>query len=341
MEIGIDSFVALAPHPVTGEFRGAPERIRDLLEEIQLADESGVQVFGIGEHHRREFVDAAPAVLLAAAAARTKKIRLTSAVTVLSAADPVRVFQEFATLDLISGGRAEIVAGRGSFTDAYPLFGLDLRDYDALFTEKLGLLLELRAKETVTWNGKFRSPLRGAGVFPRPVQERLPIWIGVGGTPESFARAGALGLPLMVAIIGGQPRRFRPLVDLYREAGKQAGHSPEKLKVGVHMLGYLADSQRKAEDDFFPGYARTFTNIGRERGWPPVTRAHFEALLAPDGAMLVGTPEHVAEKIHRTAAALGGIDRLTLQMSVADLSHRDTLSAIALIGGRLIPELES
>ncbi|MES2997374.1 MAG: Atu2307/SP_0267 family LLM class monooxygenase [Verrucomicrobiota bacterium] len=339
MQIGIDSFVALAPHPVTGRIREAPERIRDLLEEMEHADKVGVEVFGIGEHHRKEFADAAPAVLLAAAAARTKNIRLTSAVTVLSAADPVRVFQEFATLDLISNGRAEIVAGRGSFTEAFPLFGLNLEDYDSLFAEKLELLLELRDKEIISWSGKHRAPLRHAGVFPRPLQNPLPVWVGVGGTPTSFARAGTLGLPLMVAIIGGEPRRFRPLINLYREAGKQAGHAPEKLKVGVHMLGYLAETNAQAAEDFFPGYARTFTRIGKERGWDVITRDHFDALLAPDGALLVGNAETVAEKIARFDQQLGGIDRLTLQMSVADLCHERTLSAIGLAGEKLIPLL--
>jgi probable LLM family oxidoreductase len=296
MEIGIDSFVALEPDLKTGKLRGAPERIHDLLEEIERADLVGVDAFGIGEHHRKEFADSAPVVLLAAAAARTRNIRLASAVTVLSAADPVRVFQEFATLDLISGGRAEIIAGRGSFIDAYPLFGLDLEDYDSLFIEKLELLLKLRDSETVTWSGKHRPALKNAGVYPRPIQNPLPVWIGVGGTPESFARAGTLGLPLMVAIIGGEPKRFRPLVDLYRQAADKAGHDPATLKIGVHALGYLAETNTRTADDFFPRYARTFTQIGRERGWPPVTRRQFDALLGPDGALLVGDPNCVAEK---------------------------------------------
>jgi probable LLM family oxidoreductase len=339
MEIGIDSFVALEPDLKTGKLRGAPERIHDLLEEIERADLVGVDAFGIGEHHRKEFADSAPVVLLAAAAARTRNIRLASAVTVLSAADPVRVFQEFATLDLISGGRAEIIAGRGSFIDAYPLFGLDLEDYDSLFIEKLELLLKLRDSETVTWSGKHRPALKNAGVYPRPIQNPLPVWIGVGGTPESFARAGTLGLPLMVAIIGGEPKRFRPLVDLYRQAADQAGHDPATLKVGVHALAYLAETNARAADDFFPGYARTFTQIGRERGWPPVTRRQFDGLLSPDGALLVGDPASVAEKIARFDHQLGGISRLSLQMSVADLSHENTLDAIDLIGSELIPKL--
>lgn len=335
MQIGIDSFVALAPHPVTGKLRSAAERIGHLLEEMEMADRVGVDVFGIGEHHRKEFADSAPSVLLAAAAARTKRLRLASAVTVLSADDPVRVFQQFATIDLISQGRIEMVVGRGSFVDAYPLFGLSLDNYDALFAEKLDLLLKLREQEIITWSGKFRPPLHQAGVYPRPVQNPLPVWIGVGGTPASFVRAGTLGLPLMVAIIGGHPKRFRSLIDLYRQAGKQAGHAEEKLKVGVHMLGYLAETDTQAADDFYPGYARTFTNIGKERGWPPVTRSHFEALLEPGGALLVGTPDVVAEKIRQVNQDLGGIDRLTLQISVADLDHEQTLSTIALAGEKL------
>jgi probable LLM family oxidoreductase len=276
-------------------------------------------------------------MILAAAAARTRRIRLTSAVTVLSAADPVRVFQEFATLDLLSNGRAEIVAGRGSFIEAFPLFGLELKDYDSLFAEKLELLLKIRDNTYVHWSGKHRAPLTGQGVYPRPLQNPLPVWLGVGGTPGSFIRAGTLGLPLMVAIIGGEPHRFRPLIDRYRWAGSRAGHSPEQLKVGVHSLGYVADSSTTAEDEFFPGYARSFTEIGRERGWPPTTRAHFDAQLGPTGALLVGDPETVAEKILRVNESLGGISRLTFQMSVADLPHAKLMRAIELIGTRVVP----
>ncbi len=276
-------------------------------------------------------------MILAAAAARTRRIRLTSAVTVLSAADPVRVFQEFATLDLLSKGRAEMVVGRGSFIEAFPLFGLDLEDYDSLFAEKLELLLKIRENTYVHWSGKHRAPLTGQGVYPRPLQNPLPVWLGVGGTPGSFIRAGTLGLPLMVAIIGGEPHRFRPLIDRYRWAGSRAGHSPEQLKVGVHSLGYVADSSTTAEDEFFPGYARSFTEIGRERGWPPMTRAHFDAQLGPTGALLVGDPETVAEKILRVNESLGGISRLTFQMSVADLPHAKLMRAIELIGTRVAP----
>ncbi len=300
-----------------------------------------MDVFGIGEHHRREFLDSAPPVILAAAAARTNRIRLTSAVTVLSAADPVRVFQQFATLDLLSQGRAEMVVGRGSFIESFPLFGLQLEDYDSLFSEKLDLLLNIRENELVHWSGKHRAPLTGQGVYPRPMQNPFPIWLGVGGTPESFARAGRLGLPLMVAIIGGETRRFRPLVDLYREAGRRAGCKPEQLKVGVHALGYVANTTQQAVDDFFPGYAKAFTEIGKERGWPPVTRAHFNALLGPHGALMVGNPEAVAEKILEHSRALGGISRISFQMDVASLPHAKLMQAIELIGTRVAPILRA
>jgi probable LLM family oxidoreductase len=337
MEIGVDSFVAATVDRATGQAIDPARHLSELLEAITLADEVGLDVFGIGEHHRREFLDSAPTVILAAAAARTRRIRLTSAVTVLSAADPVRVFQEFATLDLLSQGRAEIVAGRGSFIEAFPLFGLDLEDYDSLFAENLDLLLKIREQTHVHWSGRHRAPLTGQGVYPRPLQDPLPVWLGVGGTPASFVRAGNLGLPLMVAIIGGEHRRFRPLIDRYREAGLRAGHSPEKLKVGIHSLGYVADNAVRAANEFFPGYARSFTEIGKERGWPPTTRAHFDAQLGPTGALLVGDPETVAEKILRVNESLGGISRLTFQMSVAALPHTKLMHAIELLGTRVAP----
>jgi len=337
MEIGVDSFVAPTIDPKTGQAIEPARHLDELLDAVTLADEAGLDVFGIGEHHRREFLDSAPAVILAAAAARTKRIRLTSAVTVLSAADPVRVFQQFATLDLLSNGRAEIVVGRGSFIEAFPLFGLELEDYDSLFAEKLDLLLQIRKHTHVHWSGKHRPSLNGEGVYPRPVQNPLPVWLGVGGTPASFARAGALGLPLMVAIIGGEHRRFRPLIDLYREAGLGAGHSLDQLKVGVHSLGYVAEDFATAADDFFPGYADSFTQIGKERGWPPTTRAHFNAQLGPTGALLVGDPETVVEKILQVNEALGGISRLTFQMSVAALPHAKMLRAIELLGTQVAP----
>lgn len=281
MQLGVDSFAA-APAGADSAIDGA-EAMRELLARVEQADQVGLDVFGIGEHHRKEFLDSAPTVILGAMAARTRRIRLTSAVTVLSAADPVRVFQQFATLDLIAGGRVDMVVGRvdmvvggGSFIEAFPLFGLNLDDYDALFAEKLDLLLTIRAHEHVEWTGIYRPALTGQGVYPRPLQPLLPIWLGVGGTPASFVRAGTLGLPLMVAIIGGETHRFRPLVDLYRDAGRRAGYPPEQLQVGLHSLGYVAPTTQEAIDDFYPGYARTFTRIGRERGWPPVTRAQFD-----------------------------------------------------------------
>jgi probable LLM family oxidoreductase len=341
IQIGIDSFIATLANPVTGVLVDPVERLRNLLEEVELADKVGLDVFGIGEHHREEFLDSAPVVILAAAAARTTRIRLASAVTVLSATDPVRVFQEFATLDLISQGRAEIVAGRGSFTEAYPLFGLDLRDYDTLFSEKLDLLLKIRENLRVHWSGKHRPPLTGQAVYPRPLQNPLPVWIGVGGTPASFARAGALGLPLMIAIIGGEPHRFRPLVDLYRETGRRAGHPPESLKVGIHALGYVADTSAQASDDYFPGYARMFTEIGKERGWPPTRRSHFDALLGPTGALIIGDARTVAEKILHFNEVLGGISRLNMQMSPGTLPHAQALRGIELLGRQVAPLVRS
>jgi probable LLM family oxidoreductase len=339
VEVGIDSFApADAQEGVEGA-RASSLTLRNLIAQIERADEVGLDVFGIGEHHRRDYLDSAPPVILAAAAARTKNIRLTSAVTVLSAADPVRVFQSFATLDLISEGRAEMVVGRGSFIDAYPLFGLSLGDYDALFAEKLELLLKIRAAERVTWSGRFRPALTNQGVYPRPLQDPLPVWIGVGGTPESFARAGVLGLPLMVAIIGGETRNFAPLVRLYREAGREAGHDPARLKVGMHALGYVAETTQEAIDDFFPGYAAAFTRIGKERGWPPTTRAQFDAVRGPRGALLVGNPEEVAEKILRHSEALGGLARVTFQMGVAEMPHAKHMAAIDLIAARVRPVL--
>ena len=339
MQIGIDSFVATRKDPVTGIAPNASERLRDLLEEIEHADQAGVDAFGVGEHHRQDFADSAPSVILAAAAARTRKICLTSAVTVLSAADPVRVFQDFATLDLISNGRAEIIAGRGSFTEAYSLFGLKLEDYDSLFAEKLDLLLKLREHPTIHWSGVHRPALTGQGVYPRPLQNPLPVWLGVGGTPESFARAGLLGLPLMVAIIGGEPRRFRPLIDLYREAGRRAGFSSDQLKVGVHALGYVADSTQKAADEFFPGWAESFTQIGKERGWRPVTRAQFDASRGPDGPYLIGDAATVAEKLLALNETFGGLSRVSFQMSVSALPHAQTLRAIELLGSQVAPAI--
>lgn len=339
MEIGIDSFAASNSGNENGV--NGQRAMKELLERIELADKAGLHVFGIGEHHRKEFMDSAPTIILAAAAARTKNIRLTSAVTVLSAADPVRVFQNFATLDLVSEGRAELVVGRGSFIEAFPLFGYHLEDYDALFSEKLDLLLNIRKNEVVNWSGKFRASLNNQAIYPRPVQEQIPIWLGVGGTPESFIRAGSLGLPLMVAVIGGETHRFRPLIDLYREAGAKAGYSPEQLKVGLHSLGYVANNTEEAVNDYFPGYAETFTRIGKERGWPPVTRNRFDAQVGPTGALVVGGPEEVAEKILRHSKSLGGISRFTFQMDNAGLSREKLLQSIELIGRKVIPLVNS
>jgi probable LLM family oxidoreductase len=334
VQIGIDSFAA-ATH--TGNPIDSTNAINELLQRIVHADKCGLDIFGIGEHHRKEFLDSAPTVILAAAAALTKRIRLTSAVTVLSAADPVRVFQNFATLDLVSNGRAEMVVGRGSFIESYPLFGLNLQDYDELFAEKLELLLNINNNEFVNWSGKFRATLKNQPVYPRPLQNPLPVWLGVGGTPESFVRAGTLGLPLMVAVIGGETHRFKPLVDMYRQAGEKAGHSPEQLKVGLHSLGYIANTTDEAIADFYPGYAKTFAQIGKERGWPPVTKAHFDAQAGVNGALIVGSPKDVAEKILRHSQALGGISRITFQMDTAELSHPKLLQSIELLGTQVAP----
>jgi probable LLM family oxidoreductase len=337
MEIGIDSFAATGNLYSALDAQGNIDAMEQLLARIEFADRAGLDVFGIGEHHRKEFLDSATSVILAAAAARTTNIRLSSAVTVLSAADPVRLFQQFATLDIISKGRAEMVVGRGSSIEAFPLFGFSLQDYDALFAEKLGLLLQVRDSETVTWSGRFRAPLHEQAIYPRPVQQPLPVWLGVGGTPASFARAGTLGLPLMVAIIGGDTERFRPLVDLYRKAGREAGFPAEELKVGIHSLGYVADTTEEAAETYYPGYKETFTKLGRERGWPPVTRPGFDAQRGPRGAYLIGSPEVVAEKIIRHSEALGGVSRFTFQMDNAGLSHEQLMKAIALIGEKVKP----
>ncbi|MEM6395116.1 MAG: Atu2307/SP_0267 family LLM class monooxygenase [Bacteroidota bacterium] len=334
MEIGIDSFAAASP---TYQAEDNAQLLEELLQRIEVADQVGIDVFSIGEHHRKDFLDEAPYLILAAAAARTQNIKLRSAVTVLSAADPVRVFQQLATLDLISKGRAEMVAGRGSFTDAFPLFGYALQDYEQLFEEKLELLLKIRAEETITWAGNFRAPLQEQGIYPRPYQRKIPIWRGVGGTPASFARAGELGLPLMVAIIGGQTHRFRPLVDLYRETGSQAGFSPDELDVGVHSLGFVAETTEKAKEIFYPGYAKAMNKIGRERGWAPMTRDAFEQQANELGALVIGDPQTVADKIKRHSDALGGITRFSFHMDIGHPSHEHLIRAIELIGREVKP----
>ena len=337
MEIGIDSFAAVDISKGKPSSEDRVQGIKDLIDRIVYADEVGIDLFGIGEHHREEFLDAAPHIILAAAAAKTKQIKLSSAVAVLSAADPVRVFQNYATLDLISSGRVEMVVGRGSFSESFPLFGFQFEDYDALFKEKLELLLQIRDSEVITWSGKYRTSLNQQLITPRPFQEKMPIWLGVGGTPSSFVRAGSMGLPLMIAIIGGETHRFRPLVDLYRKAGAEAGFTPNELSVGIHSLGYVAETKDEAVSNYFPGYAKNFTRIGRERGWPPVTKQGFNAQNGPRGALLVGSPEEVAEKIIKHSTALGGISRFTFQLDNANLTHDQLKITMRLIAQKVKP----
>lgn len=336
MELGIYTFAERTADPISGQRLSEQQRIADLIEEIELADQVGLDVFGVGEHHRSDYVVSAPAIVLAAAAARTKKIRLTSAVSVLSSDDPVRVFQQFATLDLISNGRAEIMAGRGSFIESFPLFGFDLKDYDALFQEKLELLIELRKRERISWRGEFRSPINDRAVYPRPVQDPLPLWIAVGGTPESVVRAATLGLPMALGIIGGEPARFKPLVDLYREAASRAGHDPKQLPISINSHGFIADTNEEAEDLMFPRYVDVMGRIGRERGWPPPTRAQFDREVAAHGAMLVGDPQRVIDKI-LWEHELFGFDRFLIQLSVGTMPHGKMLRAIELYGTVVAP----
>lgn len=336
MEIGIYTFAETTPDPATGRTISAAQRLRNLIEEIKLAEQVGLDVFGVGEHHRPDFAVSAPAVVLAAAAEHTKNIRLTSAVTVLSSDDPVRVFQNFATLDLLSGGRAEIMAGRGSFIESFPLFGYDLNDYDELFAEKLGLLLQLRDDVHLNWSGKHRPPIKDLGIYPRPLQNPLPVWIAVGGTPQSVVRAAMLGLPLAVAIIGGAPERFAPLIALYRDTARRAGHDPTQLPVGINSHAYVADSSQQAADEFYPSYAEVMTRIGRERGWPPVTREQFEALRSPRGALLVGSPQEVIDKI-LFQHEIFGHQRFLAQLTVGSMPHDKTMRAIELLGTKVAP----
>jgi probable LLM family oxidoreductase len=336
MEIGLYTFAETTPDPATGRLISPGERLRDLLEEIELADQVGLDVYGVGEHHRPDFAVSAPAVVLAAAAARTRRIRLTSAVTVLSSDDPVRVFQDFATLDLLSNGRAEIMAGRGSFIESFPLFGFDLRDYDHLFAEKLELLLKLREGVRVTWRGEHRAALENLPVYPRPQQDPLPVWIAVGGTPQSVVRAATLGLPMALAIIGGPPARFVPFVELYRETARQAGHDLDKLPVSINSHGYIADSAQQAADESFPTHAEVMTRIGRERGWPPFTRARFDAERGPQGSLFVGDPQQVIDKI-LYEHELFQHQRFLLQMSVGTMPHDRVLRAIELFGTVVAP----
>jgi probable LLM family oxidoreductase len=332
MELGLYTFVDVKP----GGSLSPEQRVKNLMEEIELADQVGLEVFGVGEHHRPDYVASAPEVLLAAAAVKTKNIRLTSAVTVLSSDDPVRVFQAFATVDLLSHGRAEIMAGRGSFIESFPLFGYDLEDYDSLFSEKLALLLELRKSDRVTWSGQHRAPLENLGVYPRSVQHPLPVWIAVGGNPPSVVRAANLGLPLALAIIGGMPEQFAPLVQMYRDAGKRAGHSPDVLKVSINSHTYVADTSQQAADEFYPPYAEVMTRIGHERGWPPTNRRQFDASLTPRGALLVGSPQQVVDKI-LFEHELFKHDRFMAQMALGAMPHEKIMKAIELFGTHVAP----
>ena len=332
MQIGVYSFADTTPEV------GPAQRLRDLMEEIELADQVGLDVFGVGEHHRADYAASAPAVVLAAAAVRTKRIRLTSAVTVLSSDDPVRVFQDFATIDLLSGGRAEIMAGRGSFIESFPLFGYDLGDYDALFSDHLDLLLKLRDSERVTWRGKHRAPIDDRGVYPRPIQNPLPVWIAVGGTPASVVRAGTLGLPLAIAIIGGLPDHFVPFVDLYRETGERFGHDASRLKVSINSHAFVGDTSPQAADAFWPSYSAVMSRIGKERGWPPTTRQQFDASRTPRGALLVGSAQEVIDKIMREHG-LFRHDRFLAQMDVGAVPHAAVMKSIELLGTRVAPEI--
>jgi probable LLM family oxidoreductase len=336
MELGISSFAELTPDPATGKTISGHQRMMDLLEEIELADQVGLDVYALGEHHRPDFIVSSPAVVLAAAAMKTSHIKLSSAVTVLSSDDPVRVFQDFATVDLLSQGRAEIMAGRGSFIESFPLFGYDLRDYDELFSEKLELLLKLNESEKVSWNGKHRSAIQNLGIYPRPFQKKLPVWIAVGGTPESVFRAGKLALPVALAIIGGSPVNFVPLVELYRKTSLDAGHG--RLPLAVHSHGYVAEDSQQAADEFFPSYAYVMSNIGRERGWPPTTRAQFEAGRSKQGALLVGSPQQVIDKI-LLEKELFGLDRFLLHVSVGTMPHVQIMHSIELFGTKVAPAI--
>lgn len=337
-EIGVSSFADTFVNSETGERISDEQRLANLLEEIELADKVGLDVFGVGEHHRPDFAASSPATILAAAAVRTKNIKLTSAVTVLSTDDPVRVFQQFSTVDLLSHGRAELTAGRGSFTESYPLFGYDLDDYDELFEEKLELLLEIRDNEKVTWAGQHRPGINNRGVYPRPAQEKLPVWIGVGGNPASVERAGRLGLPLIIAIIGGAPARFAPLVEYYRESARAAGRDPDSLPVAINSHTHIAEDSRQAADQFWPHYGALMNQIGRERGWSPMTRNQFEALRTPTGALFVGSPDEVVEKV-LYEYELFGHDRFVAQMGVGPQPHEEVLKAIELLGTKVAPRV--
>ncbi|WP_339230363.1 LLM class flavin-dependent oxidoreductase [Oceanobacillus sp. FSL K6-2867] len=336
MEIGVTTFVETTPDTNTGNVISHAERIREVVEEIVLADQVGLDVFGVGEHHRKDYAGSAPAVILAAAASQTNRIRLTSAVTVLSSDDPVRVFEEFSTVDAISNGRAEIMAGRGSFIESFPLFGYDLNDYNELFDEKLDLLLQIQSSEFVNWNGKHRPSIENRGIYPRPVQDPLPVWIASGGTPESVVRAGLLGLPLVLAIIGGSPLQFAPLVKLYQRAAKESGHDPSKLTVASHSHGFVAETTDIAADKFFPSTAQSMNILGKERGWGPYTRNTFDQARSLEGALYVGDAKTVAEKIIFLRKNVG-ITRFMLHVPVGSMPHADVMKAIELLGTEVAP----
>jgi probable LLM family oxidoreductase len=336
MEIGIYTFAEITPDPLTGKTISTHQRIRNLMEEIELAEQVGLDVFAVGEHHRPDFAVSSPAVILAAAAIKTKKIKLSSAVTVLSSDDPVRVFQDFATVDHLSDGRAEIMAGRGSFIESFPLFGYDLEDYDELFAEKLELLVQLNEKEKISWKGNHRPPINNLGVYPRPYQDKLPIWVAVGGTPESVIRAGKYGLPMALAIIGGIPSRFAPLTQLYRNSAKKAGHAVEQLQLGINSHAYIADTSQKAADEFYPPYADVMTRLGKERGWSPMDREHFEAMRSKEGSLLVGSPQQVIDKILYEHELFGNT-RFLAQMSVGTMPHDKLMHSIELLGTKVAP----
>jgi probable LLM family oxidoreductase len=340
VEIGITTFAERTPDPAGGGTVSAGERLREVVEEAVLADRLGLDVYAVGEHHRPDFAASAPAVVLAAIAARTERIRLSSAVTVLSSDDPVRVFESFATLDLLSRGRAEVMAGRGSFVESFPLFGYDLDDYDELFAEKLELLLALCRSERVSWSGRHRASLHDAGVYPRPEQDPLPVWIAVGGTPQSVARAGALGLPLALAIIGGAPERFAPLAELYRESARRAGRDPDALRLAVHLHGFIGETTEAALATFYAPYAAVMTQLGRERGWPPMSPQQFEALRAPRGSLAIGNPQEVVEKLLFVNEVLG-LDRILLHLSVGTMPHAEVMRAIELLGGEVAPAVRA
>jgi probable LLM family oxidoreductase len=339
MELGITTFAETTPDPVTGETISHGERLREVLAEAELCEEVGLDVYGVGEHHRPDFAASSPATVLAAIAGRTRSIRLTPAVVILSSDDPVRVFQEFATLDQLSSGRAELLVGRGSFTESFPLFGFDLADYDDLFAEKLDLLLAIRDNERVTWSGRFRSPIEGQGIYPRPFQKPLPVWVGVGGNPESIVRAGLRGLPVALAIIGGIPDRFAPLAELHRRSLRSAGFDPATIPLAVHAHGYVSDDADRGAEEFYPPYEVVMTRLGRERGWQPMTRLQFDGMRAPGGSLVVGDPEMVAEKILRWRDVLG-IERFMLHTSVGTMPHERVMRSIELFGTEVAPRIK-